>query len=439
MINTKFRQLLMAFLLILTIAGRGFCQTNASDSLELKPLINKVIQTYPTIQQAAEALTAADLKIELARSAYLPNAMATGSFSHIGPVPSLTLPDVGSFSLAPHNPINASVNINQTITDFGKTKKNIEYEEKSKQLASLGVDQVKQKMSLAVIGCYYNLLFYQEAVSIKDQQLATLAQHLKNVGKMVETGSATQYEILSTKVRISNVESQKTDVITALSLQNSYLNMLLGESSTSLHRVKNALQNELIPFHEDSLIGLALTNRNELKIAEKKMIVSQAYQNMVKLNEKPVLSAFAAGGWKNGYIPEQEKPKANYAIGLSLLIPIFDANRTSLNTQLAGSALRSVSQEIELTKRTITNEVMESINTLKAAISKTELFGMQLSQATKALELAELKYKSGTLTNLDLLDAENAVAESSLMYLKAKIERVLTGYRLKSVLGINLY
>ena len=439
MMNKKFCQILIVCLLTFTFTGRGYGQTNATDSLELTPLITKVMLTYPTIQQAAEALTAADLKIELARSAYLPNAMATGSFSHIGPGPSLTLPDAGSFSLAPHNPLNASLNINQTITDFGKTKKNIEYEEKSKQLASLGVDQVKQKMSLAVIGCYYNLLFYQEAIAIKNQQLATLAQHLKNVEKKVETGSATQYEILSTKVRVSNVESQKTDVITALSLQNSYLNMLLGENAASRHRVKNALQNELIPFHEDSLIGIALNNRNELKIAEKKMIVTQAYQDLVKLHEKPVLSAFAMGGWKNGYIPEQEKPKANYAVGLSLLIPIFDANRTSLNTQLAGSALRSVSQEIDLTKRTITNEVMESINTLKAAISKTELFGMQLSQATKALELAELKYKSGTLTNLDLLDAENAVAESSLMYLKAKIERVLTGFRLKSVLGINLY
>lgn len=437
--NRKLCRLLLTFLLTITMAGRVFSQMNAADSLELKPLINKVMLTYPTIQQAAEALTAAELRIELARSAYLPNAMATGSFSHIGPVPSLTLPDVGSFSLAPKNPVNASLNINQTITDFGKTKKNIEFEEKSKQLAFLGVDQVKQKMSLAVIGCYYNLLFYQEAVSIKDQQLATLAQHLKNVEKKAETGSATQYEILSTKVRISSVESQKTDVITALSLQNSYLNMLLGESSASRHRVKNSLRNEVLPFNEDSLISIALSNRNEMKIAEKKMVVSQAYQDLVKMHEKPVLSAFAAGGWKNGYIPEQEKPKANYAIGLSLQIPIFDATRTNLNTQLAGSALRSISHEIDLTKRTITNEVMESINTMKAAISKTELFGMQLAQATKALELAELKYKSGTLTNLDLLDAENAVSESSLLFLKARIERVLTGYRLKSVVGINLY
>jgi len=34
---------------------------------------------------------------------------------------------------------------------------------------------------------------------------------------------------------------------------------------------------------------------------------------------------------------------------------------------------------------------------------------------------------------------KNAVAESSLMYLKATIERVVIGYKLKAALGKNLY
>ncbi len=425
--------------LFLMAYGNGFAQLNPTDSLDLTPLINKVIQTYPTVQQAAEALKSAELKVELARASYMPNASFTGSYAHIGPVPSLTLPDVGSFSLFSKDPVNAALNINQTISDFGKTKKNIEFEEKSKQLTSLGMDQVKQKISMAVINCYYSLLYYQEAASIKEQELSTLDVHLKNVEKKTATGSATQYEILSTKVRISTVESQKTDVITSLNLQNSVLNMLLGFDALSKHRVRNILRTDLIPFEEDSLIRIALSNRNEIKIAEKKIVLSQALQDLVKKHENPVLSAFASGGWKNGYIPELNVPKANYAIGLSLLIPIYDGARTDINTKLAGSSILSNSYELDLTKRTITNEVMECINALKSAISKSELFALQLSQAKKALELADLRYKSGTLTNLDLLDAENAVSESNLLYLKAKIERVVVAYKLKSALGMNLY
>jgi outer membrane protein TolC len=292
---------------------------------------------------------------------------------------------------------------------------------------------------MAVIGCYYSLLYYQEAIAIKEEQLSTLNVHLKNVEKKVETGSATQFEILSTKVRISTIESQKTDVVTALNFQNSLLNMLIGEPAVMQHRVRNNLQSDLVPFAEDSLIAVALTNRNEMKLAEKKVVVSQAWQELVRKHENPVISAFASGGWKNGYIPELNKPRANYAVGFSLLIPIYDATRTKLNTQLAGSATQSNIYEVDLTKRTITTEVMESINILKAAISKSQLFELQLSQARKALELADLKFKSGTLTNLDLLDSENAESESKLQFLKAKIDRVVSAYKLKAALGMDLY
>jgi outer membrane protein len=439
MIYRHLFSLLIVFSTLSFFTKEGTGQVIKNDSLELKPLISRVIQSYPTVQQAVEALNAADTKIALARSAYLPNAMVAGNYSHIGPVPSLTIPDMGSFSLAPVNNINAALSVNETITDFGKTKKNIQFEEKSKELNNISINQIKQKLSLVTIGCYYNLLYFQEAAAIKEEQLSALQEHLKNVEKQVATGSATQYEILSTKVRISTVESQKTDVITSLNFQNSLLNMLMGESATSQHRVRNVLLSDFVSFAEDSLIAVALNNRNEMKFAVKKVDVSKAYQDLVKMHENPVLSAFASGGWKNGYIPELDKPRANYAIGLSLLIPVYDASRTKLNTQLASSAIQSNLYDVDLTRRTITTEVMESINNLKAAISKSRLFEMQLSQAKKAHELADLKFKSGTLTNLDLLDAQNAESETSLQFLKAKIDRAICAYKVKAALGFDLY
>ncbi|MCE1200092.1 MAG: TolC family protein, partial [Marinilabiliales bacterium] len=67
------------------------------------------------------------------------------------------------------------------------------------------------------------------------------------------------------------------------------------------------------------------------------------------------------------------------------------------------------------------------------------LIAPQLVQAKKALELAELKFKAGTLTNLDLLDSENAESEVRLQYLKVCIEKALISYKLKAALGNNLY
>jgi outer membrane protein len=439
MIKHSFLIFSIGIVLFFYSSQKAIGQGNPNDSLELKPLISAVIQTYPTVQQANEALNAADLKIALARTAYLPNADISGSITHIGPVPSFEFPGFGTFALAPENNINAALNLNQTVYDFGKTRKSLKYEEANKTLSSLGIEQVKQKLSLVVIGCYYSLLYYQEAITIKDEQLATLREHLKYVEKKNATGSATQYEILSTQVRITNVESQKTDILSALNLQLSYLNMLMGQPANTVHNVREELDPDMLPFVEDSLVSIALNNRNEMKIVQKRLLISQAYLGVVKSQDNPVLSAYANGGWKNGYVPNLDKLKANYAVGLGLRIPIFDASRTRVNVKLAGSAIQTNTYEVDLAKRNITNDVIENLNALKASIKKSEQFEMQLSQAKKALELAEINFKAGSLTNLDLLDAENSVSESQLMLLKAKIDKAISVYKLKAALGIDLY
>jgi outer membrane protein TolC len=43
------------------------------------------------------------------------------------------------------------------------------------------------------------------------------------------------------------------------------------------------------------------------------------------------------------------------------------------------------------------------------------------------------------ITNLDLLDANTSVSESSLMLLKAKIDYVTSVYKLKAALGERIY
>jgi len=67
-----------------------------------------------------------------------------------------------------------------------------------------------------------SLVYLQEAMKIKDTQIETLKQHLEFIQKKEETGSSTEYEVLSTKVRLSNAENQKVDIETARKTSNQY-------------------------------------------------------------------------------------------------------------------------------------------------------------------------------------------------------------------------
>jgi outer membrane protein TolC len=174
-----------------------------------------------------------------------------------------------------HANFSAAFNVNQTIYDFGKTEKSVLLEKQGKELNLRSVEQVSQKLSQVVIANYYILVYLQEALKFKDEQLQTLNEHLNYIKNKQETGSATQYEILTTQVMISTIENQKTDLETARQVQMCQLNSLHGKPESTSQQVKKDLNISLTGLQNDALINSVLQNRDEMKLASEKAKLSQ--------------------------------------------------------------------------------------------------------------------------------------------------------------------
>ena len=432
--------ILILFLNSITYGQGAFEKEKASsDSLSLGSVIQKVISNYPSVKVAEEAIRNADSKIALAKTGYNPVIDITASFANLAPVTKLSFPGLGTFQLYPANNYSASLNYEQLLYDFGRTHQNVEIENENKIIGEQALAQTKRKLSLLTVNNFYNLVYLQSAIKIKDEQLSTLNEHLQYIEKMMATGSATEYQLLSTKVRISTVESQKVDIVAALTSQQSSMNSLIGNSQGSNYVYKSELSVEPPVIPSDSVLSFAFRNRDEVLINEKKTSLAELRFGMTKLQNKPMLNLEASGGLKNGYIPDLNTITPNYVIGVGLRVPIFDGMKNKYNLAQAQSAINSLSYESDFTKRNISNEVYEAEALMNAANKKVGQFELQLKQALKAYSLAETSFQSGVITNLDLLDANTSVSETSLMLLKARIDYVTSVYKLKAALGERIY
>jgi outer membrane protein TolC len=83
--------------------------------------------------------------------------------------------------------------------------------------------------------------------------------------------------------------------------------------------------------------------------------------------------------------------------------------------------------------------VVESHVNAEAALKKVAQSELQLQQAQQAYSLAETSFKSGVITNLDLLDSSTSMSESRLSLLKTKIDYTVSLLKLKIVCGERLY
>jgi outer membrane protein TolC len=437
---------LRKYIIVMLLVPVAFVQgQNAmSDSLSLSGILNTVLNNYPSVKKAEKDLLSANAKISLTKTAYLPDVNLSGSYTRVDPTTSITMPINGinhSLQLYPEDMYNAAISVNENLYDFGKTKKNVALDKKNEKMVELTTNQIKQQLSLSVMSIYYTISFLQEAIQIKDDQLNTLNEHLYFVQKKNATGSATQYDILTTKVRISVIENQKTDLQTDLQIQISRLNSYLGRSQDHPVLLKREmLSTQNIPS-VDSLCRVAFINRDEMKIARQKEEISKSRLDVIKVQNNPSLNFMASGGFKNGYFNDyfQDIGKLNFAVGVGLKVPIFDANRLKYTKIQTNAELEGNQQETELIRRNITNEVVECRANAGAALKKVKQSELQLRQALQAYNLADVSYKAGAITNLDLLDSYTALSESRLALFKTKIDYTVNIQRLKIAMGERIY
>jgi outer membrane protein TolC len=432
----KFNKSIFIFIFFSIASIQIFAQ---ADSVSLESLIKLVVTNYPSVNEGLENINSSDFKINLAKSNYLPDIVLNGSYTRLGPVSELEFPGLGLFQLYPANNYNASIDVRQNLYDFGKTSSKLDLAIKDKELAKLNVEQIKQKLSLVTMNTFYNMLYLQEAIKIKEEQIKTLNDHLTFVQKKLATGSSTNYEVLATQVRITNAESQKTDLESAYSIQSSILNSLLNNPEGTVYNLKKEIISNNVEIDNNKDIENALQKRDEINIAKQKELISQLNYNLIDKQDNPNLNLILSGGYKNGYIPDLNKLTANFVASLQFSFPLFDAFRTKNNLLIAQTSINSSKYETDITKRNITNEVIESNINLKSSLKKIEQFNMQVKQAGQALNLAQVNFKAGAITNLDLLDAETSFSESELLLLKAQIDFSINYYKAKLAIGEKLY
>jgi len=83
----------------------------------------------------------------------------------------------------------------------------------------------------------------------------------------------------------------------------------------------------------------------------------------------------------------------------------------------------------------IKTEVRQAISDVRASDQKLKAVEVNIEQAKKAMAYAQARYEAGTITNLDLLDTEDALTEAEFAKLRALYQFVLSKLTLQRAVG----
>ncbi len=382
-----------------------------AEPLALSQAIDTVLARYPTIGAAQAAVDAARGRTEQSNAGRLPQLSAEGAYTYLSlrPYVAFTLPTgTSAFYETVQNGYNATLNLRQLLTDFGRTDALVALARAGEISAKDALDQARSQLGYQVIEAWYRVLLLRQAVGVADEEIVTLREALRVSGQKLAGGTATKFDVLTTQVRLVTAQNSRTDTLAAQRREESALRQLLGwPRETPLELAGDF--DVSIPLPDlPAAVAEGLRNRPEARLAQDSEIMAASRVDAADRENRPVLAAQATGGVQNGDLPALYANKGYLTAGVSVSVPIFTGNRIAGRRIEAQADRRAAEARTDEIGRVITTDVEDAFTDLDAARARLANADTLVAQSQEALGLARSRYANGVITNFELLDAQSS-------------------------------
>ena len=409
----------------------------AQDTLTVDQVLRRVLETHPAIAQAEQNTHAAEARVLQSASALSPEVSTEASYVFLAPIAKLAFPGLGEFKLYPANNYDAHIGGRYTVYDFGKADAAVDLNRSRVQTSRDAVELTKSTLTYQAIRVFYAILLLEKSIGVQNEQIDALRQHIDITKRRVSAGTATSFDVLTTQVRLAAAQNQKIDLETAAAKQRAMLSQLLGLPDGSAVYVRGNFEQTSIPLNNDSLLQAAIRQRAELKLAQDAGLSAGLQEKAASLGNRPSLKVNLTYGLKNGYIPDLDVLRGNWIAAVKAEVPIFDGGRTDHQQEEARALVLAEEARQRDIQRQIRSEVEQAVTEVQSAASKIPISELQVQQAKEAVSIAKSRYEIGTVTNLDLLDAQTAESTARLGNLQALYKLILSKYELQHAIGAN--
>ncbi|MEP6468088.1 MAG: TolC family protein [Parafilimonas sp.] len=424
------KHLITSILLYVSLIATAQVSTNN----ELKGIITQSFSYYPRIKEAENQVDIAEKRLDVTKT-NLPTIDANASYEYVQPKISLPLDVNGekqNFQFAPVNNFNGNVGAEYLLLDFGRLKAAITKSKSDLKYASDNVSNAQTQLASQVSSIYYNIIYFRKAVAVEDSILNYLNNNKKIAADKLKNGDAIKLDVLTLQSQIDAEENTKEDLVNSLQKQITLLQYTSGNTTVS----GNSFDFDVPIQPAQDAITTAAASVPDFILAQDKVAQAKADLNNVKLTDKPSLSLNGSAGVKNGYVPQVNDPRFNYAGGVSLKIPLYNA-KTKKQVIVAESQIKQNQLAEETLKTDYEKNIQQALTDIETNTAKIKNMQSQIENANSAVQISSSRYLNGIGLNTDITDAAVNLERALLTNLRyryqlaeAKVEYArLTGYK----------
>jgi len=383
------------------------------------------LESNPQILSAEKDVDRAGAQVIQSFGNFIPDVSAYTNYNHNFELPVFTIDFGGqsqSFRAGRFENITSGFQVQQPLFTGGALLSGYQIARRSKDIAENQTDIVQQQVLLQVRQSFYNALYTNELIEVAREALRNVERNLDQVRKQNEAGTASGFDLLRAQVNVANT---RPNLIAAQHQHEQSLTQLrtvIGLDKSTPVKVEGSLEYTPSDFENQPLATLqetALQNRPEIQNIQLQRRIQHASVRSAFSNYLPTLSVSS-----NLQFQAQEDNLdltnkdfiRSISAGVSISVPLFTGGTNYGRVQQARIDLRKVDDQEQQVENQVAAEVESAYYSLLDAKEKIESQNQTIGQAQESLRLAELNYREGTATQLDILNAQLALQQAQSNY-----------------------
>jgi len=434
--NLVIAWLLKVSLLFLITMFIGLTAKAEPLKLTVDDVRGKALEFNRNYLSAQEEITKANGEVVKARAGALPTINANGLYTRNFNIPKMFFENDGetqSLQFGYKNSFQFGVTLQQSIFQGGKVFTAYSIAKDYKKYSQALLDQTKNEVIYNAEVIFYSAILEKSRLMVLEKALEANSYNLEVVEKQFSQGVVSEFEVLRARVEKNNLLPGILAVESNLRLSKKQLKSFIGidlNTEIELIELVDDTSTASIPGMDD-LIQQSLTQRPEVKQTDLLVDISRKAIKIYKGDYYPSLVAFAAYDWQSSsdQFSISDNISKSATAGLSLSIPIFQGGARSGEVGYRKADHRQAQLMQMQLKDDIKLEVEGAYDRLMQAKKSLDIQGVNIAEAEEGLKIANVRYKSGVGTQLEVLsaqlaltDARSAQAEAIFQFRQARAE-----------------
>ncbi len=379
---------------------------------DLDALETTLVANSPDLAAALARYDQAKAVTDQARAGLFPTITAAGNAQRDRQAELRPLRVLGPTSPDRYSSYTIDAELDYEIDFWGRVRNSVAAGVTAEQAAQADLESARLSLQAQLADSYLALRGLDRQIALLDIAVDAYGKALELTTSRHDGGLASGLDVARAQTQLDATRSQRQQTAAQRALNEHAIAALVGDSA-SRFALSPRIADIPLPRVPTDVPSVLLQRRPDIAAAERRVASANASIGVARAAQYPSITLSALIGYQSSEFGNfVSAPNTYWAVGPSLVAPLFDAGRRAAEVARTRAVLDEQSARYRSVVLGAFQQVEDNLALLKHYRDAAESERSAVDAAQRTLDFASLRYREGAVNYLEVVTAQTALLQT---------------------------